>query len=125
MSRLVADFSNILESGDKVVEKVRLAQAGRDVSISGDDYTGFCYSVIRYIRINSKLLFEVWASEDEKKVLLSIDTLVRSWNKEFVEAVVASNSSAIPDFEKLIEDIGSEVVRLSTLLRAEVERVKN
>ena len=125
MSRLVADFSNILESGDKVVEKVRLAQAGRDVSISGDDYTGFCCSVIRYIRINSKLLFEVWASEDEKKVLLSIDTLVRSWNKEFVEAVVASNSSAIPDFEKLIEDIGSEVVRLSTLLRAEVERVKN
>jgi hypothetical protein len=123
MSRLVADFSNILEAGDKVVEKVRLAQAGRDVNLSTDDYTGFCYSVDRYIRINSKLLFEVWASEDEKKVLQSIGALVHSWNKKFVDAAIEKNMLAIPSFDQLVEDIGAEVVRLSTLLRAEVERV--
>lgn len=123
MSRLVADFSNILEAGDKVVEKVRLAQAGRAVKLSTDDYTGFCYSVDRYIRINSKLLFGVWASEDEKEVLKSIGALVHSWNKKFVAAAEVKNLSAIPSFDQLVEDIGAEVVRLSALLRDEVERV--
>lgn len=123
MSRLVADFSDILEAGDKVVEKVRMAQAGRDVKISADDYTGFCQTVDRYIRVNSKLLFEVWASEDEKKVLQSISAHVQSWHKKFDAAVTENNVSAVPSFDKLIDDIGSEVVRLSTLLRTEVESV--
>lgn len=34
MSRLVADFANILEAGDKVIEKVLMAKAGRDVNIT-------------------------------------------------------------------------------------------
>jgi len=123
MSRLIADFSIILESGDRIVEKIRMAKAGREVNYSPDDFTGFCISVDRYIRINSKLLFEVWATENEKKALGSIKELVHSWNKKFVEAAINEDISKTPDFVKLIEDLGEKVLNLSMLLRNEVENV--
>jgi hypothetical protein len=123
MSRLVSDFSKILEDGDKIVEKVRMAQSGRELTVSADDYTGFCIAIDRYIRINSKLLFEVWASDAEKKVLHDIQILVHSWNKQFIEAATTNNKSEIPSFDQLIEDIGVNVKKLSSLLREEVENV--
>ena len=125
-SRLVEGFAKILEDGHKVAEKVGYMQAGRDVEISPDAYTHFCHSIMRHIQINSKLLFEVWASEEEKKIMESISNLTFSWNNEFVEAArkaaIEKDWSTIPSFTEFLEDIGNEVAKLSSLLRKEVER---
>ncbi|MFH1957898.1 MAG: hypothetical protein ABIJ15_05435 [bacterium] len=121
MSRLIGDFSDILNKGDLIVEKVRLAQAGREVDLSADDYTGFCVLVDRYIRINSQLLFNVWASDNEKKLLNNIKTTVYAWNDKFMEALKTHDKRNVPDFVDLLENISKIICQISLSLRKEIE----
>jgi hypothetical protein len=126
MSRLVADFSRLLEEGDKIVYRVRQAQAGRNLDVTLDDFTNFCVSIDSYIRINNSLLFEVWANEQEKAAIGHIQNLVRDWNRSLVEAVQRREEGEqieIPSFDKLVEELTTRVKALSSLLRAEVEHV--
>ena len=126
MSRLLGDFSRVLEAGDRVVAKVRMAQAGRQVDVSPDEFTNFCGEVDRYIRINSALLFQVWASESERAHLKKIHDLVHDWNRTFVEAVAKRDrgiDAPVPSFDKLVADLTVLVTSFSASLRAEVERV--
>jgi hypothetical protein len=126
MSRLISDFSTILLSGDKIVNLVRQAQAGHTVTITANDYTNFCADVDRYIRINSALLFEVWATPAEKKSIAKINELVHDWNKSFVAAALERSNgkiSEVPSFDELIADLTKQLTAFSSLLKAEIEAV--
>jgi len=126
MSRLINDFAKILEEGDKIVGKVRLLRDGRDVQVTEDDMTSFCVDVDRYIRINSALLFEIWASEKEKQSIEELRKLVLNWNQSFVQSAndrSQGKNTPVPHFDKLISDLIPMVTALSSLLRVEVERV--
>jgi hypothetical protein len=121
MSRLIGDFSGILNKGDLIVEKIRLAQAGREVEFSADDYTGFCVLVDRYVRINSQLLFSVWASDTEKQLLNELTTTVHSWNNKFLDALKTHDKTSVPDFADLLEQISKIICQISLSLKTEIE----
>lgn len=95
MSQLLADFTTILVDGDKLREKESKARAGRDVDFTADDYIAFCISLIRYVQINSRVLFGVWANDKEKELLGDIGILASNWYSEFMNAVNTKDQSAL------------------------------
>lgn len=125
MSKVCNDLATILQQGDEVVAKVRMAQAGRSLTVSVDDFTDFCVRVDRYIRVNAVCGFMVWATEEERLALLSLSTTVREWNNRFLAAAESRSTgghASIPSFDELIEQLTSKVESFSTLVRQEIER---
>ena len=123
MSQLIADFAKILDDGDELVEKVKMTHKESEFYCSADDYACFCYKVERYIRINSKLLFEVWATNAEKKVLEDINNIVKNWRLKYLDFSEDNQHSELKDFELLINNIGINIKKMSTLLKLDVEKI--
>ncbi len=116
MSKIVSDFADILDRGHIIIEDIQ-----RGKSKDGDVLGGFCASVIRYNKINNTLLFEVWAKDDEKKIIDDISKLVYSWNSAYVDA--HNNNRDVPNFPTLLEGISSKIKELSTKVRKEIEEI--
>ena len=127
ISGLVDGFSKILEDGEKLQEQAQRALAGRPRTFNSDDYTAFCASILRYVRI-TELSFSIWATKEESDVLESIKSLVCAWNNAYVtkgEQALDDRSklSEIPKFNDLMEGMTDKIKELSSLLRSEVDGV--
>lgn len=126
MSRICSDLAQILVKGDEVAARVRMAQLGRELNVTTDDFTNFCIEVERYIRINTSCSFNVWATEQEKSILVSLAERASEWNKKLVSATVAKSRGeafSVPSFDGLVEDLTAMVKSFAVLVREEVERV--
>lgn len=125
MSRICSDLAQILVKGDEVVARVRMAESGRELNVTTDDFTNFCIEVERYIRINTSCSFNVWATEQEKSILDSLAKEASEWNKKLVSATVAKyrgEAFSVPSFVVLIEDLTAIIKSFSVLVREEVAR---
>lgn len=123
MSQIISDFSGILELGNETIQYIRKVQDGaEEFDPKKVDFTLFCVTVDSYIRIKQKLLFAVWATNEEKEIIKEILKLTHKWNKQYVEASKNQDTKNVPDFVKLTEDIGEKVFQLSEILRKEVEK---
>jgi hypothetical protein len=100
-------------------------QSGRKGAVTADTYTNYCYDVIRYLKVNLQLRFQVWATQEEIQIFQRIKDHIRSWNANFVTATDNRDLSNIPSFDKLINDLSIEILQLSTILRKEIEKIPN
>jgi hypothetical protein len=122
MSQIISDFSGILEMGDEIilqVHKVRDGAAAHDPKLC--DFTGFCVAVDSYIRIKQKLMFSVWATDDDNEIINNIQSLVREWNKNWVKAAIDGDHKNVPDFVELNTKVQNQVCELSLSLRKQIE----
>lgn len=122
MSKLIADFAVLLVKGDVIVEKVKHSHKESEFYVSIDDFSHFCCTIERYIRINSFVLFEVWATAAEKKALQDIKVLVEDWRAKFLDDAKENENAELIDFEWLLIEIGVNVKKLSALLKNDVKK---
>ena len=120
MAKICDDMSGILTKGDEIVSAVNRHAAGAPLSINADDFTEFCITVDRYIRIKTICSFKVWSTPSEQKILEVMLSSVHQWNREFVEAHI-DRTKPVPSFNALLEKLKESVEQLSKAIRAEVE----
>ncbi len=123
MSILIADFAVILDGGDLLVEKTSNRQNSTENKGFVDEYICFCKRIERYIHIHSKLLFEVWASQEEKQVLQNIKAIVINERINFIKNNDDSDIQIQSRFAKFNNEIGKQIKKLSTLLKHDVENI--
>lgn len=122
MSQIISDFSGILEMGNEIILHLNRSKADPEVYDSKKaDFTEFCVTVDSYIRIKQKLLFEVWATVDDKEIINNIQSLVLEWNQTWYTAAINQDKENVPDFVELNTKIGDKVFELSLNLRKQVE----
>lgn len=122
MTKICDDLAEILTRGDEIIARGNQGAATGKVTIDADDFTGFCISVDRYIRIETVCAFRVWATTKEQEILNRMVASVHAWHSEFVDAHV-DRSKPIPNFNDLIGKLTNLVLSFSEQIRAEVEAV--
>jgi hypothetical protein len=124
MSLVIKDFVQIIDKGHLIVDKFHKAAVRNEPGlITPDAVTEFCRSLDHYIEINTQLMFDIWASEEEKIILKDIQKKLHEWYDAFVAAHDNNEKSQVPIFNKLLEGISGKVSELSSKLRAEVEKI--
>ena len=123
MSSIVIDFTKLIEKGEIIVQEVRAMQSGREGTITADTYTNYCYDLMRYIKINLQLRFQVWATLEEIQIFQAVENHIRAWNDDFVKAAINKDYKSIPSFDKLVDNLSGQVLKLSRILRQEIEKI--
>jgi hypothetical protein len=120
MVKICDDLAEILTKGDEIIARGNQGAASGRVTIDADDFTNFCISVDRYIRIKMVCSFSVWAMPKEIAILDGMVDAVHQWHKEFIDAHI-DRTKRVPLFDELLKQLTSSVSKLSEEVRAEVE----
>jgi hypothetical protein len=120
MAQICEDLAEVLTKGDEIISRGNQGEARGTTTIDADDFTNFCISVDRYIRIKTVCSFSVWATPKEQNILNGMASAVREWNQEFVDAHV-DRTKPVPRLEELLKQLTALVSSLSQEIRSEIE----
>lgn len=120
MAKICDDMSEILTKGDEIIARGNQSAASGKISIDADDFTNFCISVDRYIKIKTICSFSVWATPKEQQLLDGMVSAVHEWHQQFVDAHI-DRTKPVPLLDDLVKRLTGSVSNLSREIRAEVE----
>ncbi len=120
MAKICDDLAEILTKGDEIIARGNQGAAAGKVTIDADDFTNFCISVDRYIRIKTVCSFSVWATPKEQHILEGMVNAVHEWYQQFVDAH-NDRKKPVPRLEELLKQLTALVSKLSQEIRSEIE----
>lgn len=120
MAKICDDLAEILTKGDEIIARGNQGAAVGKVTIDADDFTSFCISVDRYIRIKTVCSFSVWATPKEQNILERMASAVHEWNQKFVDAHI-DRTKPVPRLEDLLKQLTALVSNFSQEIRSEIE----
>ncbi len=97
-------------------------KSDRDRNITCDTYTNYCYELLIYVKVNLRLQFYPWVTKEEMEIFNTIESNVKKWNHNFVTAANSRTLSDIPSFDEFIDQLSEEVLKLSEILKKEIEK---